>query len=422
MRRKPEDQKTTCGARHRVITKFAEYVGSFPVKEVDWRRRVWIIEEQMRFLKDCCRRRAVVLKFCLQGVKMYDAQEEKLLMAHALRRIQYTTCRPEDYQFAFVSRNPHGSAHQLFCHLFVGSQPSEAQGLNLLLCRSFQLQYLTMHPEAADPEVPMQGITAKPQRKCAGAAVARKPLDPEEVSQSVNALVSFRRVPASSEDGLSNNQMEDSDNLSIPRKQLLGNPYCSPTLVRKKAIRSKVLRSGAYRCPNYEAQLQKALDETNKTDPQTHIAAVELSERLELLLNTVWFYAGIGRDFGLTLLKEDRVGAFLFCADAGCEGQWTLFMRTQCGVIPYKVHRTQEGRYCFEHLPEEFASLASLVEHHTNAESCPFYQLAHGRVNPCYEELEPSTNSKSEPAFCPGQHESNVNLGEAFHVEEYVAD
>lgn len=32
----------------------------------------------------------------------------------------------------------------------------------------------------------------------------------------------------------------------------LGNPYCSPTLVRKKAIRSKVLRSGACRACTYE--------------------------------------------------------------------------------------------------------------------------------------------------------------------------
>lgn len=36
-----------------------------------------------------------------------------------------------------------------------------------------------------------------------------------------------------------------------------GNPYCSPVLVRKKAIRSKVLRSGAYRDCGAESQLQQ---------------------------------------------------------------------------------------------------------------------------------------------------------------------
>lgn len=40
------------------------------------------------------------------------------------------------------------------------------------------------------------------------------------------------------------------------RHTRLGNHYCSPTLVRKKAIRSKVLRSGAYRGCTYESQLQ----------------------------------------------------------------------------------------------------------------------------------------------------------------------
>ncbi|XP_027761163.1 SH2 domain-containing protein 5 [Empidonax traillii] len=36
-----------------------------------------------------------------------------------------------------------------------------------------------------------------------------------------------------------------------------GNPYCSPVLVRKKAIRSKVLRSGAYRDCGAEGQLHQ---------------------------------------------------------------------------------------------------------------------------------------------------------------------
>lgn len=38
-----------------------------------------------------------------------------------------------------------------------------------------------------------------------------------------------------------------------------GNPYCSPVLVRKKAIRSKVLRSGAYRDCGADAQLHQPL-------------------------------------------------------------------------------------------------------------------------------------------------------------------
>ncbi|KAG8429830.1 hypothetical protein GDO86_019093 [Hymenochirus boettgeri] len=181
----------------RVITKFTEYVGSFAVKEADWRRRVWIIEDQMCFLKDCPKRRSVILKFCPEGVKMYEANNEALLMAHALRRIQYTSCRPEDSQFAFVSRNPQGPLDQLFCHLFACSQPSESRVLNLLLCRSFQLQYLALHPETWDPMATAQIHPAKVPRKGSGTGVVRGSLYPEEVSSNVNALLSFRRLPLS---------------------------------------------------------------------------------------------------------------------------------------------------------------------------------------------------------------------------------
>lgn len=48
------------------------------------------------------------------------------------------------------------------------------------------------------------------------------------------------------------------------RHARLGNPYCSPTLVRKKAIRSKVLRSGAYRACTYETQLQLSAREARE--------------------------------------------------------------------------------------------------------------------------------------------------------------
>lgn len=49
-------------------------------------------------------------------------------MAHALKRILYSTWCPADCQFAFVARNPRSPASKLFCHLFVGSQPGEVSG------------------------------------------------------------------------------------------------------------------------------------------------------------------------------------------------------------------------------------------------------------------------------------------------------
>ncbi|NXX72387.1 SH2D5 protein, partial [Spizella passerina] len=72
---------------------------------------------------------------------------QTLLMAHALRRILYSTWSLPDRQFAFVARNPQSPPSALFCHLFVGLPGEVVQTLHLLLCRSFQLCYILAHPE-----------------------------------------------------------------------------------------------------------------------------------------------------------------------------------------------------------------------------------------------------------------------------------
>lgn len=354
----------------------------------------------MRVLKDCPRRRAVILKFCLQGVKMYDADGERLLMAHALRRIQYTTCRMEDSQFAFVSRNPKAEPHQLFCHLFVGSQPSEVQVLNLLLCRSFQLQYLQTHPEVRDDSA--VGV----QREGISGAIGREPLDPE-VSQNVKALVSFRRLLVTGE---AENGSKQNETPTIgPRSSSLESPHCSPTLVRKKAIRSKVLHSGAYRCPKYKHHAQERGEEDRSGG-----AVPELSEKLEVLLDAVWFCAGVSRDKCVPLLKNDRMGAFLLQPARECAGQFTLYMSTQCGVIPYQIYTSPQDKFYFEHIPQEFPTLAGLVAHHSGTDSSLFFQLAHGRVNPCYEAQDVEAIQE-----CP-QHKTTLEpkLEECAEAEE----
>ncbi|NXE14831.1 SH2D5 protein, partial [Lophotis ruficrista] len=123
-----------------------QYVGSFVLEDLDLQQHAGRLEEQLRVLKDCPRRRPVVLRFSLQGLKVYGADGETLLMAHALRRILYSTWRGVDRQFAFVARNPRSPASTLFCHLFRSRLP-QAQTLHLLLCRAFQLCYLLAHPE-----------------------------------------------------------------------------------------------------------------------------------------------------------------------------------------------------------------------------------------------------------------------------------
>ncbi|KAI6073823.1 SH2 domain-containing protein 5 isoform X2 [Aix galericulata] len=380
--------------RARGTAKPAEYVGSFAVEDLDLQRQVGWLEEQLRALKDCPRRRSVVLRFSLQGLKVYGADGETLLMAHALRRILYSTWRHTERQFAFVARNPYSPPSALFCHLFMGPPV-----LHLLLCRSFQLGYLLAHPEE-------QAGEGEPS----GAGVLREPLNPEEVSRNVNALVSFRRLPAAiglGSLGAGDRRPEAEGRAGSWRP---GNPYCSPVLVRKKAIRSKVLRSGAYRDCGAESQPHQPPREAAASGWESKgvRSLALLPENESILAESVWAFAGIARDGGIALLRRDVPGAFLLRPEPGLAKRWCLWVRAPCGVVPYCVFRTPQGRFCVEHSSSEFASVAALLAHYSGAPGGCFCRLTPGRCNPGYEEQDPGGASAwGEAAWAPAvvQHE-----------------
>ncbi|XP_065783577.1 SH2 domain-containing protein 5 isoform X2 [Muntiacus reevesi] len=316
-------------------------------------------------------------------------------MAHALKRILYATWCPADCQFAFMARNPRSPASKLFCHLFVGSQPGEVQILHLLLCRSFQLAYLLQHPEERARPEPCPGTVGDvPLKPVSGPGpspgLVREPFGRDQLSQNVNALVSFRRLPAEGSGG--SGELLESGSRGGARHARLGNPYCSPTLVRKKAIRSKVLRSGAYRACTYETQLQlsarEALPAAWEAWPRAPGGPSCLVESEGSLTENIWAFAGISRPSALALLRRDVLGAFLLWPEPGASGQWCLSVRTQCGVVPHQVFRNHVGRYSVEHLPAEFPSLEALVEHHAGTERSLFCSLDMGRLNPGYEEQD----------------------------------
>ncbi|XP_075407763.1 SH2 domain-containing protein 5 isoform X3 [Tenrec ecaudatus] len=386
--------------RPRCITKFAQqYVGSFPVDDLDPQESAWLVQQQLWALKDCPRRRAVILKFSLQGLKIYSGEGEVLLMAHALRRIFHSTWCPADCQFAFTARNPRSPATKLFCHLFVGSQPGE-------------LAYLLQHPEErAQPEACLGTVEDVPRKPvpCPGGApgLAREPFGRDQLSQNVHALVSFRRLPAEGPGG-SGRELLDLEGRGGTRHARLGNPYCSPTLVRKKAIRSKVIRSGAYRGCTYETQLQlsarEAFPAAWEAWPRGPSGPACLVESEGSLTENIWAFAGISRPCGLTLLRRDVLGAFLLWPEPGTTGQWRLSVRTQCGVVPHQVFRNPLGRYCVEHLPTEFPSLEALVEHHSGTERSLFCSLNMGHLNPGYEEQDCGPEGRPPRTLRPLSH------------------
>ncbi|XP_040389718.1 kinesin-like protein KIF17 isoform X6 [Cygnus olor] len=212
--------------RARGIAKPAEYVGSFAVEDLDLQGQAGRLEEQLRALKDCPRKRSVVLRFSLQGLKVYGADGEE-------RRL-------------------------------------EAEGR----------------------------------------AGGWRP----------------------------------------------GNPYCSPVLVRKKAIRSKVLRSGAYRDCGAESQPHQPPREAAASGWESKgvRSLALLPENESVLAESVWAFAGIARDGGIALLRRDVPGAFLLRPEPGLAKRWCLWVRAPCGVVPYCVFRTPQGRFCVEGVTEGY--------------------------------------------------------------------
>ncbi|TNN62533.1 SH2 domain-containing protein 5 [Liparis tanakae] len=280
------------------VTRSAEYVGSFLVDDCCLDDQMEQLHTQLKSLKACKRRRPVSLKFSIKGLKMYNEDETTLLMAHALRRVSLSTARPADAQFAFVSHNPGSSDVQLFCHVFKARHSRAAQFLNLLLCRCFQLCYLEKHPDEAQ----VDSVGSTPRRNPS--------LLNHGFPLSVSALVSFRRAPfqgllpgtkvsTSSLRSLVRNIKDQKSLEDLQSSQDEVFPTSSPSLVRKKAIRTKELRSGAYRSftftPLKQRCVQERLSASQGKDeaPARKSRTPSLAETEEALAQAVWSWAGI---------------------------------------------------------------------------------------------------------------------------------
>ncbi|XP_067361995.1 SH2 domain-containing protein 5 isoform X4 [Channa argus] len=229
------------------VTRSAEYVGSFAVDDCPLDEQIEQLYTQMQLFKTCRKRRPVSLKFSIKGVKMYNEDETTLLMAHALRRVSLSTARPSDAQFAFVSHNPGSLDAQLYCHVFQARHARAAQFLNLLLCRCFQLSYIEKHPEEAQEE----SVSSLPRRTPS--------LLNHGFPLSVSALVSFRRAPF--QGVLLGTKKSDKISNDLHNGQDEAFQTSSPSLVRKKAMRTKALCSGAYRSFTFTPIKQRSVQE-----------------------------------------------------------------------------------------------------------------------------------------------------------------
>ncbi|XP_061689142.1 SH2 domain-containing protein 5 isoform X2 [Syngnathoides biaculeatus] len=362
------------------VIRSAEYVGSFPVDDNCLDDQMEQLHRSLKSLKTCKKRRPVSLKFSIKGVKMYDEDETTLLMAHALRRVSLSTARPGDAQFAFVSHNPGSADAQLYCHVFQTRHARAAQFLNLLLCRCFQLSYLEKHPDEA-------------QEVSSGSAPRRNPsLLNHGFPLSVSALVSFRRAPFRGLMFGSKKRDKSSEEQQLGSRDEVF-PSSSPSLVRKKAIRNKVLRSGAYRSftftPLKQRHVQEHLSASQEKDQNKTQArrsrAPSLAETEEALAQAVWCWAGIATDSSYSLLADDVLGSYLLCPHPKKPKSGSLIVRLPSGLVTHLIENTRKGNFLLEKCKAEFGSLAELIEHYTeNPDGLPC-RLSCARVNHCYE-------------------------------------
>ncbi|XP_024126406.1 SH2 domain-containing protein 5 [Oryzias melastigma] len=380
------------------VTRSAEYVGSFPVEDRSLDEQMEQLNLQLRSLKSCRRRRRTVsLKFSIKGVKMYNEDETTLLMAHALHRVSLSTARPAEAQFAFVSHNPGSADAQLYCHVFRARHARAAQFLNLLLCRCFQLSYLEKHPEEAQDE--------------SGGSVPQH--NPSLLNHgfplSVSALVSFRRAPFQGFFLGSKKTKKSTDSFQSGKDDVFSTS--SPSLTRKKVIRTKDLQSGAYRSftftPLKQRNFQERLSLSQGKDQNKKVArrarAPSLAETEEALAQAVWCWAGIATDSSFSLLADDVLGSYLLCSHPKKPKSKCLVVRCPAGLSTFLIQNSQKGKFSLEKYKLKFPSMAELIEYYTDSQDELPCLLNSARVNHCYEWEE---NAGMQQAASPNRTKS----------------
>ncbi|CAB1436648.1 unnamed protein product [Pleuronectes platessa] len=405
------------------VTRSAEYVGSFPVDDRCLDDQMEQLHAQLKVLKvsadpNVQQETTCVPEVLHQRCENVHEDETTLLMAHALRRVSLSTAQPTDAQFAFVSHNPGSTDAQLYCHVFQARHARAAQFLNLLLCRCFQLSYLEKHPDEA-------------QTDSEGSLPRRNPsLLNHGFPLSVSALVSFRRAPFQ---GLLPGIKTSSKSLDhAPSSPDDVFPTSSPSLVRKKAMRTKAL-CGAYRSftftPLKQRLVQERLSASQVLGDGDHSPSVvvsrgrfyhphfsiekrrktrhqregprapSLAETEEALAHAVWCWAGIATDSSYSLLADDVLGSYLLCPHPKKPKCGSLIIRFPSGLITHLIENSRTGKFLLEKCRTEFSSIAELIEFYTETREELPSLLSCARVNHCYEWEE--NTGKQPPVKLP---------------------
>ncbi|XP_045131139.1 tensin-1-like isoform X2 [Portunus trituberculatus] len=123
------------------VVAIVEYTGSFTVVGHDQASRTEYVRTQLKQMRERAKSKPVLLVISLAGVKVCSPDGKTVYMAHALRRISYATCDPENRQFSFLAREPKGHFSLQYCHAFLTHTPDQAEELNSIVGHAFRLAY-----------------------------------------------------------------------------------------------------------------------------------------------------------------------------------------------------------------------------------------------------------------------------------------
>ncbi|XP_064611165.1 tensin-1-like isoform X2 [Liolophura sinensis] len=148
---KPEDLPDGACYRPKSVThgdkdaqtavRVSEYTGSFSVQGNDETSRTDFVRKQLEQMRSVEKRKKVLLVISVTGIKVCSEDGQSVYMAHALKRISYASCDPDNRQFSFLAREPKGHINVQFCHAFQSDTSDEAEELNTVVGNAFKMAY-----------------------------------------------------------------------------------------------------------------------------------------------------------------------------------------------------------------------------------------------------------------------------------------
>lgn len=149
--------------KNETVSRPASYIGSFLVTGKGHADRAEIVRQKLEAARTYSQSKSILLLISLSGIKVCHETNERVYMAHALRRISYATCDPDNCQFAFLAREPKSQPNIQYCHAFATATSEAAEELNTIIGEAFHLAYARQQLAALSSSIPP---SVQPSTQC----------------------------------------------------------------------------------------------------------------------------------------------------------------------------------------------------------------------------------------------------------------